>query len=676
MGLRVAADDVAALEQRTEGWIAGLQLAAISMRGHDDAAGFVRSFTGSHRFVLDYLVEEVLRQQSSEVQTFLLRTSLLSRMCGPLCDAVLQSAPGIRTGHARIARNANLFIVPLDNERRWYRYHHLFGELLRQRHAMAGDLNALRIRASQWHEDNGLDIEAFQYAAAANDIDRAERLIEGTAIPLHLRGAVSAIVNWLATLPVETLNARPSLWWRYGSLMLVIGQTSGVEEKLNAAENALQRNRPGVAPLDPAQTILIGRVATARSVLALTRYDVAGMHDHAKRALAALAPDMLSTRATAYWTLGMSHAMRGDRVAARQSFSEGIALGQRAGDAFTTMLAAIGLASVLEGDLDLHRAATVYAEALQLAGDQPLQIVNEAYLGLARLHYAWNDLDTAARFAEKSYEYARQYERAIDRYVLSEILAARIQLARGESTAAAASLAQTSQTVRQKNFVLRAPDVAAAQVLALLHAGDIDAAGALAATHDLPLSRARVRLAQGDATAALAILGPLRAHAESKGWRDERLKARVLESLAHQLQNDSDRALLALADAAALAEPGGDLRSFLDEGAPMAQLLREMAKRRIQPAFTARLLSEIDRAAPPENALRATSAAPQLIESLSPRELEILVLIAQGLTNHEIGERLFLALSTVKGHNQRIFEKLQVQRRTEAISRARELRLI
>ncbi|MDO8310649.1 MAG: hypothetical protein Q7T25_01790, partial [Sideroxyarcus sp.] len=248
MGLSLAADEIAALENRTEGWIAGLQLAAlalqgtISMQGNKDATNFIKSFTGSHHFVLDYLVEEVLEQQSEGVQTFLLRTSILDRLCGPLCDAVLfdMSASGKET--LTYLERANLFIIPLDNERRWYRYHHLFADLLRQRlhqsiASSTGDaenrVNELHIRASQWYEDNDLAIEAFDHAAAARDVERAERLIDGKGIPLHFRGAATTILNWLESLPKAVLNARPSLWWRHASLLLVTGQTTGVEEKLD-----------------------------------------------------------------------------------------------------------------------------------------------------------------------------------------------------------------------------------------------------------------------------------------------------------------------------------------------------------------------------------------------------------------------------------------------------------
>src|SRR6266700_3622559 len=250
MGLNLSAEDITALETRTEGWIAGLQLAALSMQGQQDSASFITSFTGSHHFVLDYLVEEVLGQQPESIQTFLLRTSILDRLCGSLCDAVLLDPSVSGQATLEYIEHANLFLAPLDNERRWYRYHHLFADLLRQRlhqstASSPGDaesqVNALHSRASVWYEDHGLEIEAFHHAVAAHDVERAERLMEGKGIPLHFRGAVTALLAWLESLPETVLDARPSLWVRYASLLLVNGQTTGVEEKLQAAETALQR---------------------------------------------------------------------------------------------------------------------------------------------------------------------------------------------------------------------------------------------------------------------------------------------------------------------------------------------------------------------------------------------------------------------------------------------------
>ncbi len=679
MGLDLSAEDVAALEARTEGWIAGLQLAAISMQGHPDTTGFIKSFTGSHHFVLDYLVEEVLERQPERVQDFLLRTSILDRLCGPLGDAVLLAHPGSGQETLEYLERANLFTVPLDDERRWYRYHHLFADLLRQRlyqgiASSTGDaesrVNELHIRASRWLEDNGLDIEAFHHAAAANDIDRAERLAEGKGIPLHLRGAVTAILDWLGSLPPAVLDSRPSLWWRYASMLLVNGQVTGVEEKLQAAEAGLQG-----AETDGETRYLIGRIAAARATLALTRYDAETMVVQSRRALEYLAPNHRSLRANANWTLGFAYFFLGDRVAARRTLIEAISLSQASGDIFTTILATIGLGFVQEADNELYQAAETYRRVLQAAGDQPLQIINEAHLGLARVLYEWNDLDGAEQHGRQSLDLAQQYDRTVDRSIISEVFLARLQVARGDVAGAAAMLAQAGQAARQKNFSFRLPEVAAAQVLTLLRQGNLAAAAHLAQAYELPLSQARVHLARGDPSAALAILLSYRQQVESRGWQDERLKAMVLQALALHALGEKDEAVQLLSDVLALTEPGGFIRTLVDEGAPMARLLSEAAARGIMPDYTARLLALFEAGEQKSRGRSDPPPAQPLIEPLSQREREVLQLVAQGLSNREISERLVLALSTVKGHVRVIFDKLQVQRRTEAVARARELGL-
>src|SRR5688572_8768038 len=554
MGLSLSAANIGALETRTEGWIAGLQLAAISMQGHKDTGNFIQSFTGSHHFVMDYLVEEVLGQQPERVQNFLLRTSILHRLCGSLCDAVLLDPSGSASGQETLEylERANLFIIPLDNERRWYRYHHLFADLLRQRlhqsivsPAGTGDaesaVNELHIRASQWYEDNDLAIEAFQHAAAANDVERAERLMQGKGIPLHLRGGVTPLLEWLESLPTTVLNARPSLWWRHASLLLINGQTAGVGEKLRAAEVALAAALQGTEPDDHTRN-LIGQIAAATATLALTRYDVETMLAQSRRALEYLHPNNLSTRASAYWTMGYAYALQGDRAATRRAFTESISLSQAAGAIFTAILATIGLGNVQEADNQLYQAAETYRRVLQWAGDKPQQIISEAHLGLARVLYEWNDFDAAEQHGEQSLQLARQYESIIDRFVFGEVFLARLKLAQGDVDAASAILAKTEQSVRQHNFVLRMPELAAVQVLMLLHQGNLEAAGHLAETYKLPLSQARVHLAQGDPSTALEVLRAYRQQVESMNWQDERLKAMVLESIALHQHGEKEQA--------------------------------------------------------------------------------------------------------------------------------------
>ncbi len=678
MNLSLSAEEITALESRTEGWIAGLQLAAISMHGSQDTSSFIQSFTGSHHFIMDYLMEEVLKQQPERIQNFLLRTSILDRMCGSLCDAVLldPSVPGQET--LEYLQRANLFIVSLDSERRWFRYHHLLSELLRQRlHQNMGTsaedaenrVNEFHIRASQWFEDNHFELEAFQHAAAAKDIERVERLITGDGIPRHLRGAVTTVVDWLGTLPKAVLDSRPSLWWRYASLLLVSGHPIGVAEKLEAAETALQ----GVEENQETRNLL-GRIAAARATLALTKYDSETMIAQSRRALEYLDPENVTTRANAHWTLGVAYMFQGKRAAARESLTKTISLSQASEATFTRILATIGLGNLQETDNELHLAAETYRQILQMAGDQPLQIIGEVHLGLARVLYEWNDLDAAEEHGRKSLQLEQQYDMVIDRFVICEMFLARLKLAQGDVSGAASMLAKASQSAHQRNFTQRIPEVAAAQVLTLLRQGDIPVATHLAQSHNLPLSQARVYLAQGDTAAALMIVEELLQQAKQKDWKDEQLKLTTLKSLAYYAQGNKERAIQMLTEALAVAEAGGFIRLFVDEGPMMAKLLSEAAAQGIMSDYVINLL----RAFEAENSGDKTSlsAASSLLDPLSQRELEVLRLIAQGLSNQEISERLFLALDTVKGHNRRIYDKLQVQRRTEAVARARELGLL
>ncbi len=680
MGLNLSRDDIAALETRTEGWVAGLQLAALSMRGHQDAAGFIKSFTGSHHFVLDYLVEEVLGQQSASVQTFLLRTAILDRMCGPLCDAVLLAPAASGQETLEYLEHANLFIVPLDNERHWYRYHHLFAELLRQRLLQSDNVAEYHIRASQWYETNDLVLEAFHHAAAANDVERAVRLMESKGMPLHLPGAATAILNWLESLPTTVLNAQPALWWKQASLLLLIGQTTDVEEKLQATEAALAAAALPGAELDDRTRNLIGKIAVARASLAEKQHRAETILDQARRALEYLHPNNLSYRSEAVQTMGYAYYLQGDRAAAGRAYAEALALAQASGNLVNTILATTCLGQIQQLENQLHLAAETYQRVLQLIGDYSPANAGVAYFGLARICYEWNDLAAAEQHGEQTLQLARQYNQFTNRFIMCGVFLARLKLIRGDVAGAAALLAQAEQSARQHNFMHRMPEVVAIQVLVLLRQGQVAAAAQLARQYELPLSQARVHLAQGDPAAASAVLEPFRQKMEAKGWADERLKTMVLQGVALYLKGEKDQAVQLLAEALALAEGGGFIRLFVDEGPPMARLLAEAAARGIRPDYVSRLLAafeDLTKDEGPTTKLASSVVRPSsLVEPLSQRELEILKLITQGLSNREIGERLFLALDTIKGHNRRIFEKLQVQSRTEAIARAHELGLL
>ncbi len=680
MGLTLSAQDIVALERRTEGWIAGLQLAALSLQGHEDAAGFIRSFTGSHHFVLDYLLEEVLGQQPERVQRFLLRTSILDRMSGPLCDAVVLD-PSI-SGQATLdyLEHANLFIIPLDDERRWYRYHHLFADLLRLRLHQSiasspaeaqSQVNELHLRASLWYEDHDLEIEAFQHAVAAHDVERAARLVEGKGMPLHFRGAVTPVLHWLESLPKTALNARPSLWVMYASALTMTGILSGVEEKLQAAEAAMQGTEPDDTTKD-----VVGQIAAIRAMLAVPANKLETIIAQSHRALEYLHPSNLASRTSTLWTLGFASFLQGDRARARQAYTEAIALSQAADNFILYIGATIGLGTIQEADTQLYLAAETYRRVLHLAGDLPQPPACEAHLGLAHVLYEWNDLDEAGQHGQQSVHLARQLENT-DKCVAGEVVLARLKLVQGDVAGAAALLAEAGLSARQHNLVFRLPEVVAAHVLTLLRQGNLAAAAHLAQTHGLPLSQARVHLAQGDTTAALEALSLWRKQVEAKGWQDERLKVMVLQAVALEAHGDKDPAVHLLLEALALAEPGGFIRLFVDEGAPMAHLLSVAAAQGRMPDYLGKLLPAFKAE---EQKSEATSYLPppaqSLIEPLSRREVEVLQLIAQGLSNQEISERLVLALETVKGHNKKIFGKLQAQRRTEAVARAHELGLL
>ena len=675
MKLSLSAEDIAALENRTEGWIAGLQLAAISMQGQTDVTHFIQSFTGSHHFVLDYLIEEVLQQQSKNIQSFLLRTSILDRLCGPLCEAVVLDPAVSGQETLEYLERVNLFIVSLDNDRQWYRYHHLFADLLQQRlQQSAFNVTELHTRASIWYEDNGLEIEAFQHAAAANDVERAECLMESKGMPLHFRSAVNAILEWLASLPKPVLDARPLLWVRRATLALMAGQTAGVEEKLQAAEAAIRAQRS--TELDNKTRDLIGQIAAARAMLALTQYQPEIVIIQSRRALEYLSLENLTYRFTANWTLSNAYKIQGDRASASRALADALSISEASGDMFSTILAISHLGPLQELANQLYQAAETYQRVLQLVSDQSQPSAVEAYLGLARICYEWNDLDGAEQHGQQSLLLARQYDRAHDRFILCEVFLARLKLAQGDVAGAAAILAQAERATRERNFVQRMPEVVAVQVLTLLRQGDVKAAAQLAQSYDLPVSQARVHLAEGNSAAAIVILESYRQQMEAKGWADERLKTMVLQAIAQHLRGEKDQAAQVLGEALALAEPGGFIRLFVDEGAPMAELLSVTAAQGIRPGYANRLLTAFEVETKEDRLTSSVLSSSSLVELLSPRELEVLRLIAQGLSNQEIADRLFLALSTVKGYIRFIFDKLQVQRRTEAVARARELRLV
>lgn len=685
MGLNLSSEEIDILESRTEGWIAGLQLAALSMKGHKDNASFIKSFTGSHHYVLDYLVEEVLQQQSANIQTFLLRTSMLDRLCGPLCEAVLgkshiSSSNGQQT--LEYLEQVNLFIVPLDNERKWYRYHHLFADLLRQRLNQSvsaslvdkeGGAAELHIRASIWYEDNGLEIEAFHHAVAAHDIERAVRLMEGEGMPLLFRGAVMPVMNWLDSLRTEELDARPSLWVMYASALLLVGQMPGVEQKLKSAEKALQS-----AERDDKTRDLIGHIAAIRATLAVSKHQAEIIIAESHRAMDNLHPDNLPVRTSMIWSLGYAYELQGDRAAASKAYTEALSISQMIGHVMISIMATLGLGKIQESENQLNLAAETYRIVVKMAGDPPMSVACEAHLGLARISYEWNDLDAAMYHGRLSVQLAQHLVHT-DRAVAGELFLVRMKLAMGEVNGTSGIVAKVDSIAQQHNFVNQIPHIADAQILVFLHQGNLDAAAHLAQKHERHLSQAKVYLVQGNTNAALSVLEPLRRQMGEKDLKDERLKVMILLAVTLHAHGEKAKAEQTMLDALTMAEPGGFIRIFVDEGILMERLLCEVDTHGIMKDYLDKLRAEFQAEkmkieVKPD--YRVIQTAKPLIEPLSERELEVLRLIAQGLSNREISEQLFIALSTVKGHNRIIYDKLQVTRRTEAVAYARKLGLL
>ncbi|WP_338325880.1 LuxR C-terminal-related transcriptional regulator [Paenibacillus luteus] len=690
MGLSLTVKDITLLESRTEGWIAGLQLAALSVKGHEDPASFIQSFTGSHRFVMDYLVEEVLQQQSLSIQVFLLRTSILERLSGPLCDAVLCSDDKDKrspspSGQEQLEflERANLFIVPLDNERQWYRYHHLFADLLRKRLHQNNSFNAgdgvsqvaqLHTRASKWYEEHGQELDAFHHAGAAGDHRRAARLAEGNGMPLLFRGAVYPVMKWLDSLSNKDRDEMPSLWVMHASAMLMVGQLTGVEQKLQAAEQALRTAEP-----DDNNRDLLGHISAIRASLAVSKHQADTIITESIRALEYLHPNNLPVRTATNWALGYAYHLQGDRIAARKAYTEALVSSQMIGHAIISIMSTLGLGHIHETENELEEALQSYRQVLTITGDSPIPVACEAHLGLARIFYEWNDLERAKKHGEQSVQLAKQFD-STDRVVAGEVLLAKVKLAEGERNEAAALLAKAELLARQHHFTQQLPTIVDTLVLVRLQQGDMPAADDLAQKHERRLSQARVQLEQRDMAGALALLGQLKEEAEAAEHKNEQLKVMVLLSVVLQASGEKSRASQILAEALRMAEPGGFIRSFVDEGRPMQRLLCEAAATGMMQLYLEQLLTAytvegFDSVLEPSQQ-KYVQPADLLIERLSERELEVLRLIAEGRSNREISERLFLALSTVKGHNRMIFDKLQVTRRTEAVACARKSGLL
>jgi LuxR family maltose regulon positive regulatory protein len=703
MGLALSADEVAALDSRTEGWIAGLQLAALSMKGNQDVTGFIQAFTGDHRYIVDYLVEEVLKNRPESLRRFLLQTSILDRLNGPLCDAVT-GQPGGATQLEALQRG-NFFLIPLDDRRHWYRYHHLFADVLRA-HLMTeqpDQLSILHGRASKWYEQNGSAPEAIHHALAAGDFERAAALIE-QALPAARQSRQEAmLLSWLQALPDDAFQHRPVLSVHYAGVLLQNGQLEGVEARLRAAERWLGEDvgmRPVFADEEEFQR-LPGSVAMYHAAIALIRGDVAGAMSHARRVIELTRDDDYFMRGAASSLMGLAAWTSGDLATAYRTYADGMTYLHKAGYISDVTGGAVSLADIRLTQGRLREAFSHYERGLQLAtqpGRPALRGAADMHVGLSEIYRERNELDRAGQHLLKSVELGELNSLPKNPYRW-RVASARLAQAQGDIDGAL-DLLDEAEPLYVGDFSPNVRPVAALRARLWVAAGRLgDALGwarerGLSAGDDLSYLRefehitlARLLLSQARVEgsdsalreAAIGLLERLLQAAEKGGRMGSVVEILVLQSLAYQLEDDIPAALAPLERALTLAEPEGYVRLFLDEGTGMAHLIGEAAGQGIMPAYTGKLLAAFaagHQALAGEITPPAPPASSSLLDPLSQRELEILRLFKTELSGPEIAQELVIALSTVRTHTKSIYGKLNVNSRRAAVRRAVELGLI
>ena len=716
--VRLSARDIEELERRTEGWIAGLQLAALAMQDRPDASDFVASFAGTDRHVVDYLAEEVLGRQPEHVQSFLLRTSVLDRMCAPLCDEVTTGAEAQEM--LEYLEHANLFVVPLDGERQWYRYHHLFADVLRQRlsRTRTALLPELHRRAGAWFEENGLVTEAIDHALVAGDWERAVRLIEAIGMTVVLGKQVQTMLGWVGELPEELVRSRPVLCTIHAIALAYSGRPDAAEARVRQAEWGVGEN-----PTTDEDRLILGRIAVIRSTMARFPGDLERCVEMAHRALELLPETETASRERAGARVNVSFAFQvsGDVSPANERLlEEAVASSRAVGDAIPLLRSINFLARLRTLQGRLRAAAATYEEAAAVASgrDGLRDLVNSAayYVGLGDIHREWNDLDSAESHLKRGMGLLGG-SLAIDADVIAHgyLSLARLLQARGRVADALATMDQFANLAQRRNFVglLVARGEAARARLALMQ-GDLPVAARWAEASGLDpdgevvysseetlLTLARVLLARGRANPAgsplgsplhdcLRLLDRLSHAAGGAGRMHSAIEILILHALAHRAQHERSEALAALERALTLAEPEGYVRLFVDEGAPMKELLssylgarREEARDeqyRASIGHARRLLTVFQTPHTSVQLLAPGGNAPEhfqpLPEPLTAREREVLELISDGLSNREIATRLFIEVGTVKGYVHIILRKLEADTRTKAVARARELRLL
>ncbi|MBK7318822.1 LuxR C-terminal-related transcriptional regulator [Candidatus Villigracilis affinis] len=705
MGLNLSAENIAALEARTEGWVAGLQLAALSMQGKADATEFIHSFSGANQFVLDYLLEEVLQKQSESLQGFLLRTSILDRLSGSLCDALWQGEQNSAQEILEQLERANLFVISLDDERRWYRYHHLFRDLLRQRLSQKHskeEIAHIHIRASEWFEQNGDIGEAFHHAVSAADFDRAARLLETSWQAMDESFQTGTWLGWVNQLPLSVRRVRPVLLTQMGWAYMDAGNAEASEASLRDAETCLKRPLDELVIVEAEQfRTLPARIAFARAYNAQTQNRFDDVVRYVETALDIIPHEDQYMQAQASSILSTTYWASGELDKSFELMSNWVNAAQQAGNIVFAVAASFGKADILITQGRLRDAMQVYQTALSLATEHGAeQHTAHHHLGLGLLHHEMGEDERAAHHLQKAFELGRQTTIADWAYRKS-LAQAYLKESEGDHDAALDLLDEAQRYyVRTPIPNLRPVDAMKARIY--LQQDRLDKAQAWAAKSGLSLletpdylheferlTLAKIALAEyqhdQNEQHILDVLKLLEGQlklAQKQNRLHSQIEILVLQAFALQAKGESAQAISSLEKALSLAEPEGYLRIFVNEGEFLRLLILDV-RSAIEKSpyflfgYVEKLLAEFPQ--PTELQIQKSkfeNPKPELIDPLSDRELEVLRLIAQGLSNQEITQKLVVTLSTVKGHNLRIFAKLQAKSRTEAVARARELGLL